>query len=341
MVLDPKSAHYENIGDVILHMLDSQKFYIDPAFARTGLPDFYLNIFRSSCKEGKLTFYRDQKEWINVYSDRQILGGRVYNTARILGTMVLGKRRRSCGGPLRKRLKARATKRFSRKKGMANLIERVMLKQCETKHNSHSQENQQLGHNTPFDKILWSPLSQIAKGDIENQRTGDEIIVKYMKSKFWISAKSDRPNVMFRLVGYRCPKDEIFTNGPDIYEGDHGNKMLDKVNTDKYTPVIQKMFQTKNDSSQEAEAALKETSKSVSFTIQLKDVKIRYEPSGKQPKFQRDCYRMSLTAYDAYGTLTSDTIASFAHCTTVYYKDPSAACLGSVSRARRARRRHV
>ena len=63
---DPKSLHYSKIGDVILHMPDSLKYFIDPAFARTGLPDFYLDIFVDSCKEGKLTFRRNQKQWMNV-----------------------------------------------------------------------------------------------------------------------------------------------------------------------------------------------------------------------------------------------------------------------------------
>ena len=58
----------------------------------------------------------------------------------------------------------------------------------------------------------------------------------------------------------------------------------------------------------------------VAFTIPLKDQKIRFEPgASNQPKFQRGCYRRSLCAYDAYGTLVSDNIrvATFAHCTMV------------------------
>ena len=62
LVLDPKCDQYSDIGDVILHMLDSYKYYLDPGFARTGLPDFYIDIFKSSCKEGRLTFHRDKKQ---------------------------------------------------------------------------------------------------------------------------------------------------------------------------------------------------------------------------------------------------------------------------------------
>ena len=59
---------------------------------------------------------------------------------------------------------------------MANFIKRVMLKQRETKHKTNQQENVQLNHNSPYDKIVWSPLSQIAQGDMKDQRSGDEII---------------------------------------------------------------------------------------------------------------------------------------------------------------------
>lgn len=66
LVSDPKGDRWNKLSDVILHMLDSAKYYIDPTFARQGVPDFYLDVFSSSCKVGKLTFARDQKQWTNV-----------------------------------------------------------------------------------------------------------------------------------------------------------------------------------------------------------------------------------------------------------------------------------
>ena len=66
LVLDPKSKEHSNLGDVILHMFDSLKYYIDPAFARTGLPDFYIDIFKDSCEQGKLSFFNTKKQWMNV-----------------------------------------------------------------------------------------------------------------------------------------------------------------------------------------------------------------------------------------------------------------------------------
>ena len=37
-------------------------------YSATGVPDFYMSVFTSSCKEGHLTFKRDQKQWGNVSS---------------------------------------------------------------------------------------------------------------------------------------------------------------------------------------------------------------------------------------------------------------------------------
>jgi hypothetical protein len=54
---------------------------------------------------------------------------------------------------------------------------------------------------------------------------------------------------MYRIVVYRCPKDESETNHINIYEGVHGNKMIDYINTEKYTPVFQKIVKTTNDAS--------------------------------------------------------------------------------------------
>lgn len=236
------------------------------------------------------------------------------------------KRRKSYSAPRRyKRQKyAPKTRSFLKKRGLGSMIKRVMLKQCETKHRTVTYENQSLFHNTPKDwSVGQNPLRALAQGDGENQRTGDEIIGQRINYKLWLSNKSDRPNVLYRIVVYRCPKDEESTDHVAIYEGTTGNKMTDYINTEKYTPVFQKFVKITNDASLEEGATLKEVSKLVSFSINLRDQKIKYENGGTNiPKYQRDSLRVSITAYDAYGTLVGDNIASYAISARVYYKDP-------------------
>lgn len=66
LVRDGDRKKYTKMADVVLHMLDSLKYYIAPEFARSGLPDFYADVFEESCREGRLTFKKNQKQWWSV-----------------------------------------------------------------------------------------------------------------------------------------------------------------------------------------------------------------------------------------------------------------------------------
>jgi len=222
-------------------------------------------------------------------------------------------------GGVKKNYKRRTPKR---KQNLRQLIKRTMLGMAETKHKTVAFENQQLNHNSIDDFREQNPLRALTQGDDEHERIGDEIIGKYINYKIWLSNKSDRPNVLYRIVVYRCPKDESETNHVDIYEGVHGNKMIDYINTEKYTPVFQKFVKITNDTSVENGASLHECSKMVSFSINLKNQKIKYENGTNFPKYQRDQYRLSIVPYDSYGTLETDIVGSYAVTARVYYKDP-------------------
>jgi len=230
-----------------------------------------------------------------------------------------GKRKRgsSSGGRPVKRFNQGRVRRFTKKRGMASMIKRVMLKQCETKHKSHSFQDQQMFHNTV--SIPLNGLVDIAQGDGENQRTGDEIIGKYIKVKLWVSNKLDRPNVMYRFMVIRVPTGEE-TGSVNPFEGVIGNKMLDYINTEKYTPVFQK-YMTLSKTVETGDTA-KEQSGYCSFMIPLNNQKIKFLPTGDTPKYQKFNLRLLAVAYDAYGTLVADDIASFAGVTRTYYKDP-------------------
>lgn len=219
--------------------------------------------------------------------------------------------------PVRKNYKKRT---YS--KSLVKAVKAITLKQSETKHKTVTFQNQNLNHNSIDDFKEQNPLRALDQGIDEHQRIGDEIIGKYINYKIWLSNKSDRPNVLYRIVVYRCPKDESETNHLNIYEGVSPNKMIDYINTEKYTPLFQKFVKITNDTSLESGATLRETSKLISFSVNLKNQKIKYENGTGFPKYQRDQIRLSITPYDAYGTLTSDIIASYAMTARVYYKDP-------------------
>lgn len=236
----------------------------------------------------------------------------------------------SAGRVYGKRRKMTPYKRkFTKRRGLGSMIKRVMLKQCETKHRTVQFENQNLNHNSIDDFKEFNPLRGLDQGTDEHQRVGDEIIGQRINYKIWLSSKLDRPNVMYRIVVYRCPKHETETNHLNIYEGVSGNKLIDYINTEKYTPVFQKFVKMSGNTALGPDDAignydwtLKEQSKMITFSINLKNQKIKYEPATGFPKYQRDQYRLSILAYDAYGTLTTDVIGSYALTARVYYKDP-------------------
>lgn len=207
------------------------------------------------------------------------------------------------------------------------MIKRVMLKQCETKHNTLSFENAQMNHNSLM--IPLNGLIDVAQGDAENQRTGDEVIGKYLKFKLWMASKYDRPNVKIRLMVLRVPTDEE-SGSISPFEGVSANKLIDYINTEKYTAVYQKFVTIQGNQALGPDGTLptnydwnlKERSAQHSFTIPLKDEKIKFLATGNSPKYQKYNLRFVALAYDAYGTLLSDTIATMAGNVRFYYKDP-------------------
>lgn len=238
------------------------------------------------------------------------------------------RRRTSSGRPYTKFAKKPYRKRFTKRRGMASFIKRVMLKQCETKHKTLAFENAQMNHNSLM--IPLNGLIDVAQGDSENQRTGDEVIGKYLKFKLWMSAKQDRPNVKIRLMVIRVPTDEE-SGTVSPFEGVIGNKLIDYINTEKYTAVYQKFITIQGNQAIGPTGGLlgtsydwymRERSAQHSFTIPLKDEKIKFLETGNTPKYQKYNLRFVALAYDSYGTLTTDTIATMAGNVRFYYKDP-------------------
>jgi hypothetical protein len=205
-----------------------------------------------------------------------------------------------------------------------------MLKQCETKHKTVSFENNALYHNSL--SIPLNHLIDLTNGDGDDQRVGDEVIGKYIKFKLWFASKFDRPNVKIRVMVLRVPINE-HTGVISPFNNDHGNKLLDYINTEKYTPVYQKFININTNTAIGPDSGLpppstgydwnlKERSVMHSFTIPLKDEKIKFLEGENRPKFQKFNLRFVAVAYDAYGTATTDNIASYAGNYRFYYKDP-------------------
>lgn len=60
----PMTHNCDDLGCCLMYMFDDG-YYLDPQFARHGMPEFYLEIFKTSCKAKKLTWKGNRKHWMS------------------------------------------------------------------------------------------------------------------------------------------------------------------------------------------------------------------------------------------------------------------------------------
>lgn len=223
---------------------------------------------------------------------------------------------------------------YSRTKQLIKLINKVSLKKAETKQGHFNEENVNMNHNSG---ILRTNILYTTQGTTDTEtgasnfanRIGDEVIARGIKFKFWIANKYDRPNILYRLVifKYQSLKTPVSS---DLWKGANGNKIMDDFDREAFTPLYQRIFKIQMGVSgvlkynetltTNYDAYKKEAFKYLSVYVPLKNMKIKYSDGGNIPKFTN--VGMVLIPYDAYGTLTTDTVASVNWSYKFYFKDP-------------------
>lgn len=213
---------------------------------------------------------------------------------------------------------------------LVKLIKKVSLKKCETKNTHQISENNDLNHNTQY---LTTNLLYTRQGISDNNtgtssyssRIGDEVIARGLQFKMWFATKLDRPNVMFKVVVFRyysqsTPPTTIFKS-----QGS-SNLMIRDLDTERIKILKVKMFNMNQGTSftyNDASSAVlrKEGHKYIKIYIPLKNQKIKYiaDDSGTPMKYD---IGIAVMCYDSYGTLTTDTCATYAINTKFYFKDP-------------------
>lgn len=73
-------------------------------------------------------------------------------------------------------------------------------------------------------------------------RIGDEITIRGLKIVGFFENSLSRAKVYYRFMLIKCPRGVNPTAGNGIFQGNSGNRMLDDVNTEKFTIVWQKIF---------------------------------------------------------------------------------------------------
>jgi len=236
--------------------------------------------------------------------------------------------------PARKIVKRRTYKKKSgmitkkSKQSLVKLIKSVSLKACETKHTHSIVENTNLFHNVPLLDVAALNTSQSVNDDNTGTqnlaaRIGDEVVARGISYKFWFANKIDRPNVMYKIVFFKY-KSAVGLNLPEPYYAQGtSNFMIRDLNTEKFKiiKVIKFNLQTAGQRIITIGGALAGAEGHVakSVWLPLNNKKIKYENGSGIAQFED--YGFSIVAYDSFGTLTTDNIASFAYSRKFYFKD--------------------
>lgn len=152
-------------------------------------------------------------------------------------------------------------------------------------------------------------------------RIGDQITLRGVKMSMMVELNERYSDVTFRLLVVKCAKGDTPTRA-NLWMGNSGNKMIDKINTERYTILAGKTFKLRaaNNGWTTADGAGgipqpsgygqgSVTYSRVSRIVKLwipgkkfsRNGKIQYENNSSQPKFFD--YHVLLYAYSNYTTL--------------------------------------
>lgn len=214
---------------------------------------------------------------------------------------------------------------------LVKLIKKVSLKNSETKNTHQISENNDINHNTQY---LTTNLLYTRQGISDNNtgtssysmRIGDEVIARGMQFKLWFANKKDRPNVMYKVIVFKYFSQS--TPPTTIFKAQgSSNLMIRDIDVERIKILKVKMFNlqvgiSNTGAEQGSTSGLqKEAHKYVKIYVPLKNTKVKYiaDDSGTPMRYD---IGIAVMAYDSYGTLTTDTIGSYAINTKFYFKDP-------------------
>lgn len=167
-------------------------------------------------------------------------------------------------------------------------------------------------------------------------RIGDRITVKGCMIKGMVECAMNRPKVFVRIMLVKYAKGDDPTTAT-LFKGDSGNKMIDQINTDRYTILSQKVFNVETSNAPTAVTVNVDGSVATgnpggigtrTFKLWVPGYKfgkggnVLYEDaSTSQPKFFS--YRWIALVYDWYGTPESTTTVAKMNSaySKLYFKD--------------------
>lgn len=218
----------------------------------------------------------------------------------------------------------------SRRQSFRTKVTRVVRRNLETKYTDNGEENLQLYHDVGrpcssqcFGACIGDLWSNIPIGTQFNGRIGDQITPIGAKYRLWISNKATRPNVMYRILicSLKRTLNNVITtttNVNPLYPASN-NGMICPVNMEKVTKVFYDRIFKINNGWGALTGNQFECSKCISIWLRPKRARIMRFDSFNQ--IMNNPVYVYVIPYDAYGTLTTDNIASVSYTARLYYKD--------------------
>ncbi len=208
----------------------------------------------------------------------------------------------------------------SQKMEVKKIASQVVDAEIEDIRNVQLLENKQLYHDKPYyvGKLLSNVSQGTETGDdgtVRTNRKGDQISLKNVNIRFWLSNKLDRPNCMYKGVLFWYPVDSTISDA--LVYLTQQNKMLDRYNY-KAIQIID-TFILKSTQMYDNGTEKWEHSYLASLNKSYKNKKIQYQNNSTKPKSHE--LGFALVTYDAFGTLPTDNIASFAANIQLTFQD--------------------
>lgn len=219
-----------------------------------------------------------------------------------------------------RKLRRKITLTRNQQKDVRAIARSTLRGAMEVKTVGKSQENIQLFHNKALYQGALLATSQ-GVTDPDNQsgnaaRIGDEILLRNVNVRFWLSNKLDRPNVMYKLFLFWYTEGQTLSDTLCFFT--QGNKMLDRINNENIGIIDQKTVFSKEMYLNGTEKF--EHSQLCTLNGNWKGKKIIYDQGGSTPKKRNVGF--CVVCYDAYGTLQTDNIASLAFDYATRFQDP-------------------
>lgn len=199
------------------------------------------------------------------------------------------------------------------------IAQKVINKNTETKIMDHNVGKVEYNHNTPQLLELNSASALPSRGTGVADRVGDSIRKIGTRHSMLIGGKNDRYNVTYRLTYITYPRDASYSYGT-FFINKTGNALLDRLNTD-LVKIIKTVYIKPQKSTILSAMSGNYGEYTVAKKVWLPSKSVIKFPDGGSSEASNRKFGVLITAYDAYGTLTSDNIAYIQHLVTNYFKD--------------------